>query len=118
MPSKRYHPYFNLHLSSCRYILTSPENLISRLTARHLHLLAFRISEDLGLRTDSVLEHWACAKVMKSVASSSGTNERRVDESDKDICDAIVKKFRDNSTGRKGKERADEGSGGGTLNAE
>lgn len=97
-----------------RYILTTPEKLISRLTARHLHLLAFRISEDLGLRTDSVLEHWACAKVMKSVGGTSGGIER-ADESDKDICDAIVKKFRDNSAGRKGKERADDGSGGGRI---
>ena len=42
---------------------------------------------------------------MKSVPSSgSGTGEKRKEETDKEICDSIVKKFQENGDDRKGKD--------------
>lgn len=46
-----------------RYIRLTPENLVDRLIQRHQHLLALRIAEYLNIKTDTILIHWACAKV-------------------------------------------------------
>eukprot|EP00884_Botryococcus_braunii_P014410 jgi/Botrbrau1/22970/Bobra.0030s0042.1 len=51
--------------------------LISRLVNARRHLLALRISQVLGLPTDKVLVHWACAKIN---ASSDMPDERLRDE--------------------------------------
>lgn len=48
----------------CRYNRLTPEALVDRLVYRHHHLLAIRIAEYLQVRTDKILIHWACAKVI------------------------------------------------------
>lgn len=73
-----------------RYIKLSPSQLISRLTARNLHLLALRISSYLNLPPSTVLKHWAYAKILRSRPTSTST-EAGVD--DQTVCDAVVEKF-------------------------
>lgn len=65
------------------------ERLISRLTARNMHLLALRISSYLQIRSDPVLKHWACAKIAaaQSVGGDSTASQ------DDDLRRIIVKKF-------------------------
>ncbi|KAL2623066.1 hypothetical protein R1flu_003271 [Riccia fluitans] len=41
----------------------TPQVLIARLVNQHRHLLAFRISDHLGLGQETVLIHWACTKI-------------------------------------------------------
>ncbi|KAF7789677.1 hypothetical protein EIP86_000623 [Pleurotus ostreatoroseus] len=72
------------------YIKLSPAQLISRLTARNLHLLALRMSSFLHLPPSAVLKHWACAKILRSRPTSTSA-DTGVD--DQVICDAIVQKF-------------------------
>jgi hypothetical protein len=79
-----------------RYTVTSPSALINHLLSRNLHLLALRVSQHLGLRPDSVLKHWATAKI------SRGDGEGDDDEV---ICRAIVGKFE--KEGEKGVSYAD-----------
>ncbi|RSH95606.1 hypothetical protein EHS25_000698 [Saitozyma podzolica] len=79
-----------------QYTATSPSALINHLLSRNLHLLALRVSQHLGLRPDSVLKHWATAKI------SRGDGEGDDDEV---ICRAIVGKFE--KEGEKGVSYAD-----------
>ncbi|KAF6745417.1 vacuolar assembling/sorting protein VPS16 [Ephemerocybe angulata] len=76
-------------LTYTQYDYASPSHLIGRLTSRNMHLLALRISSFLSLKPDAVLKHWACAKIMKSRAASSGADASGDDE----VCSAIVEKF-------------------------
>jgi hypothetical protein len=66
---------------------TSPAHLIARLTARNRHLLALRMSSHLMLPPDSVLKHWACAKIAHARAGPGA------DADDDAICELIVRKF-------------------------
>ncbi|SAM01302.1 hypothetical protein [Absidia glauca] len=50
-------------LTYAQYIRLTPENLVDRLIQRHQHLLALRIAEYLNIKTDTILIHWACAKI-------------------------------------------------------
>lgn len=64
--------------------------MISRLTARSLHLLALRISTYLSIKPDAVLKHWACAKIARSKAAAGTDAETGDDE----LCRAIIEKFK------------------------
>lgn len=77
----------------CRYTHTSPTHLISRLTARSLHLLALRISTYLDLKPDVVLKHWACAKISRSRASGGSGGASAGAAGDDEVCELIVQKF-------------------------
>ncbi|KAG7548910.1 hypothetical protein FFLO_03202 [Filobasidium floriforme] len=72
-----------------QYMAAPAERLISRLTARNMHLLALRISSYLQIRSDPVLKHWACAKIAaaQSVGGDSTASQ------DDDLRRIIVKKF-------------------------
>ena len=61
-------------------------HLITRLTSRNLHLLALRVSSYLSLKADIVLRHWASAKIARSKASTTDTE-------DVELCKVIVDKF-------------------------
>lgn len=74
-----------------RYITSSPSYLISHLISRNLHLLALRISQHLSLRPDSVLKHWATARITRS-NKGVDPSDRGVIE-DEQVCEAIVEKF-------------------------
>lgn len=76
-------------LEALRYMAAPPERLVSRLTARNMHLLALRISSYLELRPDPVLKHWACAKIA-AAQSLGGENTATQDD---DLRRVIVKKF-------------------------
>ncbi|KAF4618727.1 hypothetical protein D9613_010167 [Agrocybe pediades] len=76
-----------------QYNYASPSRLITRLTSRNMHLLALRISSFLGLKPDAVLKHWACAKIMKSRPTTTGTDKDAELSADEDVCRAIVQKF-------------------------
>ena len=78
-------------LTYAQYSYTSPSHLISRLTARSLHLLALRISTYLSLKPDPVLKHWACAKIAKS---KGGGDAGAGDVADDELCKVITEKFR------------------------
>ncbi|KAI6095558.1 vacuolar assembling sorting protein VPS16 [Pisolithus croceorrhizus] len=69
-----------------QYQLASPLHLISRLTARNLHLLALRISTFLSLKADVVLKHWASMKIARSKPMAG-------DDMDQELCQLIVDKF-------------------------
>ncbi|KAF9010009.1 vacuolar assembling sorting protein VPS16 [Cyathus striatus] len=71
----------------------SPSHLIARLTSRNLHLLALRISSFLSLKPDAVLRHWACAKIIKSRPSTTGTGKDAELAGDDEVCKLIVQKF-------------------------
>ncbi len=64
-----------------------------RLTSRNMHLLALRISGYLGLKPDSVLKHWACAKILKSRPTTTGSGTDAELSGDDEICRMIVEKF-------------------------
>ncbi|KAG8840224.1 hypothetical protein FRB91_006401, partial [Serendipita sp. 411] len=49
-----------------QYTLLSPDQLLTRLTSRSLHLLALRIANYLSLKPDPILKHWACAKIAQT----------------------------------------------------
>ncbi|KAL5731811.1 vacuolar protein sorting-associated protein 16 [Ranunculus cassubicifolius] len=53
-------------------VLTAPV-LIGRLINSHRHLLAKRISEYLGLNTELVMMHWACATITSSIATNDAS---------------------------------------------
>ncbi|KAJ7598995.1 Vps16, N-terminal region-domain-containing protein [Mycena floridula] len=83
-------------LSYSQYNYTSPSHLISRLTSRNMHLLALRISTYLSMKPDTVLKHWATAKILRSRPSTTGTG---VDAEvggigDDEVCKLIVDKFK------------------------
>ncbi|CCO31224.1 putative vacuolar protein sorting-associated protein 16 homolog [Rhizoctonia solani AG-1 IB] len=77
-------------ITYAQYQHTSATHIIARLTARNEHLLALRIAEFLGQPPDTVLKHWACAKIAKSVEDPDAP----ADKADADVCRAIVEKFR------------------------
>ncbi|KAJ8494739.1 hypothetical protein ONZ45_g13132 [Pleurotus djamor] len=77
-------------LTYTQYIHASPTHLVSRLTARNLHLLAHRISTYLSLKPDAVLKHWASAKILHSRA---GSGKDDATSGDDEICRIIVDKF-------------------------
>ncbi|PCH35379.1 vacuolar protein sorting-associated protein 16 [Wolfiporia cocos MD-104 SS10] len=76
-----------------QYIKVSPAHLINRLTARNLHLLALRISSFLSLKPDAVLKHWACAKIVRSKPTATGTGKDAELDGDDVVCASIVEKF-------------------------
>ncbi|KIJ36797.1 hypothetical protein M422DRAFT_179088, partial [Sphaerobolus stellatus SS14] len=78
-------------LTYAQYTYTSPSHLISRLTARALHLLALRISTYLEMKPDAVLKHWACAKISRSKTTTSSAVS--AGSADNEICTLIVEKF-------------------------
>ncbi|KAI0325164.1 vacuolar protein sorting-associated protein 16 [Cubamyces sp. BRFM 1775] len=80
-------------LSYAQYTQLSPTHLISRLLARDLHLLALRISSYLSLPPDAVLKHWACAKILRSKPSASGSGKNAELDGDDALCRVIVEKF-------------------------
>lgn len=79
--------------------------LVDRLTTRNHHLLALRIAEHLKLRPDSILKHWARAKIAKSTASASASTTAAVTgappskrhpgtyQDDSSLCTLIVSNF-------------------------
>lgn len=71
-----------------QYSYTTPQHLISRLTARNLHLLALRVSDYLGLSPELVLKHWAVAKIKRSSAVKAAEKDE-----DEETCRLIVDKF-------------------------
>ncbi|KAJ2936767.1 hypothetical protein H1R20_g334, partial [Candolleomyces eurysporus] len=80
-------------LTYTQYNYASPSHLIGRLTSRNMHLLALRISSFLSLKPDAVLKHWACAKIMRSRPTTSGTGKDAELSGDDEVCKAIVEKF-------------------------
>lgn len=56
-------PAVGMPLSYTQFMKLSPEVLIDRLINLHHHHLAFRICSYLRMDLDSVLIHWACAKI-------------------------------------------------------
>lgn len=74
-----------------RYNYASPSHLITRLTSRNLHLLALRISSYLNLKPDTVLKHWACAKIARTRPSATGQDAEL--SGDDEVCAIIVEKF-------------------------
>ena len=83
-----------IHVDVCvRYIYASPAHLVHRLTSRNLHLLALRISEYLSLKPDVVLKHWACAKIVRSKPTTTGTGKDAELSDDDVVCNVIVEKF-------------------------
>ncbi|KIY47376.1 vacuolar protein sorting-associated protein 16 [Fistulina hepatica ATCC 64428] len=80
------HYQVGIPLTYAQYLYTSPSHLITRLTARNMHLLALRISAFLSLKRDVVLRHWASAKILRT---RQGTEFADDDE----VCRVIVAKF-------------------------
>ena len=78
-----------------RYTHTSPSHLIARLTSRNMHLLALRISSFLDLKPDTVLRHWASAKIARSRSSATGDEGGGAGgrDADDEVCRTIVEKF-------------------------
>lgn len=76
-----------------RYNHASPSHLITRLTSRNLHLLALRISNFLNVKPDAVLKHWACAKILRSRPTTTGTGNNAELSADDEVCRTIVEKF-------------------------
>ncbi|CCL98206.1 uncharacterized protein FIBRA_00200 [Fibroporia radiculosa] len=76
-----------------QYTQVSPSHLINRLTARNLHLLALRISSFLSLKPDAVLKHWACAKIVRSKPTATGSGKDAELDGDDAVCRSIVEKF-------------------------
>jgi hypothetical protein len=72
-----------------RYTAAPPERLVSRLTARNMHLLALRISSFLQIRSDPVLKHWACAKI----AAAQSMGGESTGSQDDELRRIIVAKF-------------------------
>ncbi|KAL0062112.1 Vacuolar protein sorting-associated protein 16 [Marasmius tenuissimus] len=82
-------------LTYAQYSYTSPSHLVSRLTARNMHLLALRISTFLSLKADVVLKHWASAKILHSKPTTTGTGKDAELGADEEVCKVIVDKFKE-----------------------
>ncbi|KZT04540.1 vacuolar protein sorting-associated protein 16 [Laetiporus sulphureus 93-53] len=80
-------------ITYAQYIKVGPSHLINRLTARNLHLLALRISSYLSLKPDAVLKHWACAKIVRSKPTATGSGRDAELDGDDAVCRSIVEKF-------------------------
>ncbi|KAJ7064984.1 vacuolar assembling/sorting protein VPS16 [Mycena amicta] len=78
-------------LTYVQYIYASPSHLITRLTARNMHLLALRISTYLSIKPHAVLRHWASAKIMRSRPSATGADADL--GGDEEVCKMIIEKF-------------------------
>ncbi|KAG8824734.1 hypothetical protein FRC17_009032 [Serendipita sp. 399] len=76
-----------------QYTLLSPEQLLSRLTSRSLHLLALRVANFLSLKPDSILKHWACAKIAQTRPSGGLGSAGGSGESDESVARGIIEKF-------------------------
>lgn len=81
---------FGIPITYSQYKVLKTPLLIERLLNRHHHALAFSICEYLGLKTDSVLIHWACCKVRMRAA------ELKDDESIRAFVGQIVGKLSSN----------------------
>ncbi|KAF5731337.1 Vacuoleless1 (VCL1) isoform 2 [Tripterygium wilfordii] len=66
-------PEIGIALSIQQYKLLTAPVLIGRLINVHQHLLAFRISEFLGMNQEVVIMHWACSKITASLAIPDAT---------------------------------------------
>jgi hypothetical protein len=73
-----------------RYNYISPDQLLARLTSRSLHLLALRVASHLTIKPDTILKHWACAKIARSKPSPGITGS---EDGDDEVCRLIVQKF-------------------------
>lgn len=80
--------------SPFRYTHTSPQHLLDRLTSRNLHLVAFRMCSFLQMQPDSILKHWAIAKIAKSKGSNAVAAAAGGTDEDAIVCKLIVDKFR------------------------
>lgn len=78
------------HNAPHRYNFISPGQLLARLTARSLHLLALRVASHLSIEPDTILKHWACAKIARSKPSAGITGS---EDGDDEVCKLIVEKF-------------------------
>ena len=56
-------------------------------------MLALRISSFLSLKPDAVLKHWACAKIVRSKPTATGSGKDAELDGDEAICRSIVDKF-------------------------
>ncbi|KAG8912790.1 hypothetical protein FRC01_004893, partial [Tulasnella sp. 417] len=86
------------------YMFTTPEHLVNRLTGRNMHLLALRVSGFLRISPDSVLKHWAVAKIKRSKPSATGA---AAEEDDQATCNLIVEKFKEAGDAGRGVSFAD-----------
>ncbi|PFH49934.1 hypothetical protein AMATHDRAFT_146515 [Amanita thiersii Skay4041] len=80
-------------ITYAQYTYTSSAHLISRLTARNVHLLALRVSDYLSLKPDPVLKHWAIAKILKSRPKIAAVAQEGELGGDDEVCKVIVEKF-------------------------
>ncbi|KAM9960253.1 hypothetical protein ACTFIW_009381 [Dictyostelium discoideum] len=74
------HHEIGIPLSIKQYYHIGVEELIDRLISRRKHLLAWRICDYLKIKSDVVLNHWACTKV-------------RTDIPDQELGKIIIKKL-------------------------
>ncbi|KAF9262262.1 vacuolar assembling/sorting protein VPS16 [Marasmius fiardii PR-910] len=88
------HFEIGIPLTYAQYSYTSPSHLVSRLTARNMHLLALRISTFLSLKADVVLKHWASAKILRSKPTTTGSGKDVELGADDEVCRVIVDKFK------------------------
>lgn len=82
-----------IYLPNFRFASASSQHLISRLTARNIHLLALRISSFLDLKPEVVLKHWAAAKILHSQKLREELGAGLAEDDDAKICKLIVDKF-------------------------
>lgn len=68
------HYEIGIPLTEAQYRRLTPDVLVNRLINRHHHLIALRIAEYLGMKTDRILVHWACEKVR---VQSKQTNKKK-----------------------------------------
>jgi DNA-directed RNA polymerase subunit F len=66
-----------------QYKMLGPWGLVEKLMNQHEHLLAIKLCEYLKIKSDRVLVHWACTKVMA----------KKTMLADSDICNMIVDKL-------------------------
>ncbi|XP_065851815.1 protein VACUOLELESS1 [Euphorbia lathyris] len=66
-------PQIGVPLSIRQYKSLTAPVLIGRLINAHLHLLALRISEYLGMNQEVVIMHWACSKITASLSIPDAT---------------------------------------------
>ncbi|KAG8797121.1 hypothetical protein FRC16_009196 [Serendipita sp. 398] len=76
-----------------QYTLLSPDQLLTRLTSRSLHLLALRIANYLSLKPDPILKHWACAKIAQTRPGGGLGTAGGSGESDEAVARGIIEKF-------------------------
>ena len=77
------HFEIGIPLTIQQFKLLGPWGLIEKLMNQHEHLLAIKLCEYLKIKSDRVLVHWACTKVMA----------KKTMFSDSDVCTMIVDKL-------------------------